>query len=350
MKAFVELTPEYEDAWRTFVERTAGAGPYHHLEWERPAAVLGQIPRHLLALDGDAVSGVLPLYETGPRRARKLVSVPARDRGGPLAADEASARGLVEAAVSLGERAGARHVELRSVGGLPPAVVAGFEERRHYSTSAIDLAGRDAGSLWAGLDSDERASVRKAERYGVETGWETDASAMRAFYGVFLRTRRRLGVPPYPLEFFEAMRSALVPAGLARLVLARVDGQAVGGVIVLVSGGRAVYGYVAADERFSKMHIGDLLVWRCLEAAVEEGLAVFDFGASSPYQTGLRAFKAKWGGQEVDLPSYRRVLAGRPLPERDSNAPGFRFARRAWSCLPLWLTRLAGAPIARRAD
>src|ERR1700732_2243556 len=107
------LTTETID-WDAFVRSTPGGSPFHLLAWKRAVEkTFGHRSHYLMAVRGDGVEGVLPLFEVrGLLGGRGLVSVPYGVYGGVCATSPAARTALVEAASQLAGRIGAGHGEL----------------------------------------------------------------------------------------------------------------------------------------------------------------------------------------------------------------------------------------------
>ena len=101
--------------WDTFVRDTAGSTFFHLIGWKEVLERTFSLRSHyLVARRGDAIVGVLPLFELrSPFMERCLLSLPFAVEGG-VACDAPPARQALDAAaVDLGFRLGAASLELR---------------------------------------------------------------------------------------------------------------------------------------------------------------------------------------------------------------------------------------------
>jgi hypothetical protein len=81
------LEPRYRPQWERFATEHPAATVAHDLRWATVVeSSYGHQPRHLMAFDGDAVAGILPLFlvDGGPL-GRSLVSSPFLTYGGVAA-------------------------------------------------------------------------------------------------------------------------------------------------------------------------------------------------------------------------------------------------------------------------
>jgi hypothetical protein len=88
-----------------------------------------------------------------------------------------------------------------------------------------------------------------------------------------------------------------------------------------------------------------LLYWACMERAIAEGVATFNFGRCTP-GSGTHRFKAQWGGRDVPLWWYGLSRnAGATTPSPDDGA--YSWGPRVWSKLPVAVTTMLGPRIVR---
>jgi CelD/BcsL family acetyltransferase involved in cellulose biosynthesis len=284
--------------WAAFVAARPEALPYHHPSWIATLAGCYGFRAFVLAVadpSGRIVAG-LPVMEVARRpggRAR-WVALPFTDRCPPLAVDDRAERGLAEALRAAADAAGVARVEVRApLARLAPETVA--------VEHVLDLA-PGAEALARGFSSAARRGVRKARREGVEIRTATtEAELTEVYYGLHLRTRRRLGVPVQPRRFFRLLWRQVLEPGHGRLLLACADGVPIAGAVFLEAGRTVVYKYGASDAAAWSRRPNNLLFAEAIAAAAERGFAAFDFGRSDLADEGLRAFKAGWGAPERPL-------------------------------------------------
>ena len=360
------LTAEAEEGWERFVASRPDAGFYHALAWrDVTREALGHEPRYLVAREGGAdgtVCGVLPLFFVRGLFGKRLVSMPMRDRGGLVAADEASGIALLERAAALRDELGCRYLELRGLAPLAPpleqAVPAGEAWQRHegWVTHRLDLSpGVDA--LWGRLNRKAlRWSINRARRNGVVVEEDASEEGMRTFHRLFVRTRCSMGIPPFPVELFMAIHRHLVCAGRAQLLIARIDGEPVHGLISFLhrqeagadGGAQYIPAYAAPQNEHRKLFGNELIFWHSIEWAAQQGFGTYDFGADSVLQEGLHAFKRKWGAEPHPMAYQFLVAGGGAPPDFDSSGPAFRLARAAWQRLPVGIAGPMGAWVTRQ--
>ncbi|HEX6136208.1 MAG TPA: hypothetical protein VF059_00990, partial [Casimicrobiaceae bacterium] len=165
-----------EAIWDRFVDAMPDATFFHRAAWrDLLETVFHHRAHYLIAERSGAVCGVLPLAEIRSRLfGHSLVSLPFCVYGGPVAADAAAERALVDAGAALGESLGVAHLELRN------------RSRRRADWPCQDLYVTFRKALAADVDANmkaiprkQRAMVRKGIGHGLRS--EVDGSTERFF-------------------------------------------------------------------------------------------------------------------------------------------------------------------------
>jgi serine/alanine adding enzyme len=201
----------------------------------------------------------------------------------------------------------------------------GFQFRDHLNF-LIDLT-RPLDDVWADIRPNARRNIRKAMRSGVAVRQAEGLADIRAAYNTLREAYRRIRVPLPPSSLFHAAFEVLRPAGMMKVLLAEVDGVMIGALLLLLHKDVVVYWYTGTSRDHSEYRPADLLVWRSLELAHQSGARTFDFGGGgSPNERyGVRDFKAKFGGEQVNFGRHLHIHA----PARFKLAQtGYRVRRR----------------------
>ncbi len=268
-----------------------------------------------------------------------LVSVPYAVYGGALADDVEAAEALLQAARDWMEHLKADWLDLRSV----LAVHADLPVDRRYVTFRRELP-PTPGEVLGWLPRKARAAARNArDKYRLRVSF--DDSHLRAVWGLYCRSMRRLASLNYPYSFFEELIARTPGRHLVSLVFH--EDVPVGGLVTFLHRGVALPYFVGADDRRSVPGLYNFIYLTAMERAVELGCRVFDFGRSRHDNTGCVDFK-RFQGFEPTMMEYQRLAApGRCAPDLSPTNPRFRLARRIWRRMPLALTRPLGAWVSR---
>jgi CelD/BcsL family acetyltransferase involved in cellulose biosynthesis len=341
------LAPSDEQSladWDAYVDAHPDATPYHRSDWCRIFEEgLGYRGFLLLARDeAGSVSGVLPLYRVRGLCRPRLVAVPFRDRGGPLWSNEPAFTALLDAATQLAARHGAGTLVLKTLRPFPdgPAAAARLVRRDHWVHSILSIDDVDEAQLWKQVGAKTRNMIRQGREQGLAcrlAGHGADAG--RRWHALHLATQRRLGVPPFPRRFFEAMFAAPgARDGIALLEVHR-NGHPLAATILLLHGDTCIYGYSASSEEGQRARANDLMLFEAILHAVSRRKRVFDLGSDSPRQESLLFFKRKWGATQTRIPTYSHGPSAAPA---DSSDARYALARAVFRRLPLPLLEAAG--------
>jgi hypothetical protein len=141
----------------------------------------------------------------------------------------------------------------------------------------LDLT-RGVEPLWAGLESDCRRNVRKAERLGIGTSEMNDP---HVFYTMLDRTMRRHGtVSWHPEPFFRQLVDGLTPRDLLWSWSADYDGKIVAAGLFLHDTDEMHFLSGASDPEYGSLPTSYLLHWHAITTAACAGLGSFHSEAS----------------------------------------------------------------------
>jgi FemAB-related protein (PEP-CTERM system-associated) len=334
----------FRHAWAAYVEKTRRGSLFHHPDWcECVESAFNHRALHRIALRGEHVAGVLPLFEVRSVLAGKLlVSVPYATCGGILGDDEAVRTALASDALRLVRERGARLLELRSVPDTRLACQGWIDDER-YAAFVRPLPLRVA-ELATYLPRKARAAVRHArQREGLSV--QHDTALLRTVWWLYARSMRRLGSLNYPYRFFQALVRRLGVRAWVTVVQKR--NRPVAGLLSFVFRDTVYPYFVGVDERIRSPGATNLLYFSVMERAVRSGLHWFDFGRSRTDNRGSFDFKRNQGFEPQALRYRRYVPAGRTPPDLTPSNPRFSLARRVWPRLPLAVTVPLGSWLAR---
>lgn len=173
-----------------------------------------------------------------------------------------------------------------------------FEEHLNY---LIDL-NRPTEGIWQGISKSGRKAIRRSKSRGVIPEQVQDRSLIPVYYDLLRQTYARARVPLTDISLFEAVFDILVPKGMAKMLLARVDDRYAAASLEVPYKDVIYSWYSGYDQAFRTVYPNDSLVWHILEWGAKNGYRCFDFGGAGrpdePY--GARDFKAKFGGTLVN--------------------------------------------------
>jgi lipid II:glycine glycyltransferase (peptidoglycan interpeptide bridge formation enzyme) len=164
----------------------------------------------------------------------------------------------------------------------------------------IDLT-KGEPELWSSFKSRVRTPVRRAQEAGVTIQFETHAAAIRTYYKLHSRTRKKHGLPPQPLSFFLNIQQYLVDKGCGFIAVASWQGQPIAAGVFLHLGKRVVHKFGASDPRFQKLGGNHMLMWETIRKCRNDGFMRLHLGRTSVSNDGLRQFKLGFSATEHEI-------------------------------------------------
>ena len=329
-----EVSAHRVAGWDAYVADATSATFFHRAGWSRTVAeIYGHRPRHLVARDPKSgrIVGLLPLFEaSGPMTGRALISIPYAVSGGAVAEDPAIESGLIARAKALAHRLDVGYLEIRG-----PAAGDGLVIRDHY-VGFRDTMPNDPAQVLGRFPRKARAEIRKArDQHGLKARFGHEL--LETFYGLYVRSLRRLGSPGHSRRFFRRLIEQFGDDCLVEVV--DHQGAPAAGVLSFRFRDQILPYYAGIDVRYNHLNVSNYLYYALMERAVAMGLGVFDFGRTRRDNLGGCQFKINQGFEPEAMPYHFYSTGGIEPPDlRPSNA-SFSRPRDLWRRLPL---RVAG--------
>jgi hypothetical protein len=297
------LDPLKDARWQKLVRENDRASVFHTRQWlhalrltygYEPLAVCTLSPE--LALANAVLFCRVESWLTG----RRWVSLPYSDHCEPLAQDQVTASEIPLFLREVVSREKLKYMEVRL--GSPDHFGLGFHESAQYCLHKIDLTQNEV-TLFANMHhSSIRRKIQRAERQKLvsRVGF---SELLPEFYRLFVMTRRRHGLPPSPMQWFENLLRCFGDG--ARITMAFKDERPVAGILTLTYNQSIVYKYGASDMRFSASGGMPFLFWRTMLDAKKQRLHSFDLGRTDLDNEGLLLFKDRLGGVRSRLRYWR---------------------------------------------
>jgi peptidoglycan pentaglycine glycine transferase (the first glycine) len=186
------------------------------------------------------------------------------------------------------------------------------EQVQFRNTVLIDLR-PDPESLLAQMKQKTRYNLRLAQRKGV-TVRAGALDDLPLFYQMYAETAARDDFVIRDEAYYQSLWTTMMAAGLAKPLLAEVQGEPVAGVVIFHFAGRAWYMQGMSRLAHREKMPNYLLQWEAMLRAKASGCAVYDlWGAPDEFTEddplwGVYRFKEGLGGQ------VRRYLGAWDLP------------------------------------
>jgi FemAB-related protein (PEP-CTERM system-associated) len=336
----VEYSDKHERAWDDYVEKSPCATIAHRIGFRKVIAKsLGHRPRYLLAMRGDIVAGILPLFIVKTWwNKRYAVSIPWLDYGGICADNDETAQSLLDTAIAITEEERAEFLELRSVN----SDNLGLDLRLDKVSFILDLPD-DPDVLWKSFDAKLRNQIRKSIKSELRT-YIGGVEFLDSFYRVFARNMRDLGTPVWGKDLFRNVLEAF--PGEAEIILVEKGDEIIAGGLILSGKGTQYVPSASSLRSYIKLCPNHALYWNILKRACETGYKYFDFGRSSR-DSGTFRFKKQWGAPPEQLEWQYMLNRISEVPRISPNNPKYRTLIRLWKKLPLGLANRLGPRLIR---
>lgn len=316
------IDPVKDPRWDRFVESHPFGLICHLSGWKQ---VLEESFPHMkgycLALlddDNDSIRAALPIFEVKSiLTGKRLVSIPFATNCDPLISSNEDMRKLLDAAINLSTTLGCSKMEIRTLASWPLikdsrlcSVVHNKSHQLLFETAPEELIEKFSGKA--------RWTIKKSMKSGLDLQIGSSESDLLEFYNLYVRTRKRLGLPPQPYLFFKLLWRKFSPSKFITLLLVRHEGQLVAGLIMFKFKERCSWDYLATDTSFNHLNTNYFGVWEAIKLAHAEGYKIFDLGRTGINNEGLMSFKGRWGTKVIDLPQFyypKKICSSLNYPE-----------------------------------
>ncbi len=155
------------------------------------------------------------------------------------------------------------------------------------------------------LNSSRRRQVRISLKSGAEIINPSSIEEVQEFYKILVQSyKQRIKKPLPPWSLFKKF---FLQQNIGKYFLIRFEGQIIGGIMCPIYRNTVFEWFIAGiDGVYKNIYPSVLATWAPMEYAAKNKLKYFDFmGAGNPNKNyGVREFKSKFGGREVEYGRY----------------------------------------------
>lgn len=335
-----EFTADDKERWDVFVESHADATFFHRAGWRDVVQdSFGHDCPFLLAEDGGAVVGVLPLVEIKSFLfGHAIISNGYSVCGGPIANTEDIRSALTAEAVKRFEQSGADYLEYR----CPPQNEEGWATKSDLYAGFSWSIEADEDANLKQIPRKQRAVLRKALKNNLTVSFD---ESIETLYPLYALSVRNLGTPVFSKKYFQNLHRVFGED--CRVVSVHsADGKALSSVMNFYFKDQVLPFYTGADPLARRLGASDVQYWYTMRQAVENGYKVFDFGRSK-VGTGPYRFKKNWGFEPQPLTHQFYLKDGGEMPNVNPTNPKYRLFIEVWKRLPLPIANLVGPWVVR---
>jgi len=199
---------------------------------------------------------------------------------------------------------------------------------------------KDEKTLWKKLSSSKQRNIKKAQREEVTVNFHNDSESIREYYRLHCITRKRHGLPPQPVSFFDAILNNIVGKGSGEVALARSGNDITAGALFLFCKSEVLYKFGASDKSLQNMRSNDLLMWEAIRRYAQKGYSMLSFGKTEMFHEGLCRFKEGFGALRVTLFDHIYDVSTGKKRIESPDVQGFH--NRMFRIMPIVLLRFSG--------
>ena len=305
----LQVNPLTHKGWDDFVLAHPSGNVFHSSGWLKSLqATYGYTPVAMTTspctdrLDSAVVLCDIRGWLTG----RRLVSLPFSDHCDVLAGSPEHTEHLLrELEHHVADEHRWRYVEVR-----PQAVTPGndlsssaWQPSETFCFHVLSLE-NSAEEIFRKLHKTSmQQTILRAQREDLQYEEGRSEALLQKFYSLLVRTRRRQGLPPQPLNWFRNLASCLGECFTIRI--ASKDLRPMAGIVTLQFKDTMTYKYGCSDERFNRLGGTPFLLWKAIEQAKALDMKSFDLGRTAMDNQGLITFKDRMGAVRTTMTYLR---------------------------------------------
>jgi len=168
-------------------------------------------------------------------------------------------------------------------------------------TYIIDLRmGKE--NVWKTFEKRARNAIRKAENMKINIRRANSTTDLQTYYNLHQTNYQRTGVRPHPITYFEGIWQDFYAKGLALILFAELNGEAVAAESFGTYKNGAIYWTGAASQTGLSVNANSLLQWSAINQFIDSGIEFYEVGEAFPEEQegkkrGLDRFKRSFGGK-----------------------------------------------------
>jgi len=330
----IQINPLISPQWDETVLNSSNPQFFHQSCWIRTLAETYNFKPLCFMLPEEHGCTVPMLIVKTLSGRKKAVALPFSD-GCDIVCNEISPDELVDKLLSISREEKIDRLEFLGVSRFIPS----GEPSHSYYGHRLQLT-KDEKELWKKLSSSKQRNIKKAQREGVTVAFYNDSESIREYYRLHCITRKRHGLPPQPVSFFDAIVNNVVGKGSGEVALARSGKEIIAGALFLFCKSEVLYKFGASDKSLQNMRSNDLLMWEGIKRYAQKGYSILSFGKTEMFHDGLCRFKEGFGALRVTLFDHIYDVSTGKKRIESPDVQGFH--NRIFRIMPIALLRLSG--------
>lgn len=296
--------------WSEFLNKNKHSSPFQSPEYYKLFSEAEGFDANVFAVESERKLRALVLVSLQKEPGLKAAfSKRGIIYGGPILTDQESA-GILFEAITQFYRKKLIYLETRNFSNyLDYKEVFTSNNWEYQPWLNYQLICDDAAAVKKRMSSSRFRQVKKAIKNGAQWRESNSLSELTSFYSILEKLyREKIRKPLLPFSFFEE----LMRRDLAKFLFVYAENKVIGGIVCPIQTDFKIFEFYVCglDSEYRDMYPSVLATYAAIEYGLENNLGIFDFmGAGSPDEAyGVREFKARFGGQEVEDGRFIKIL------------------------------------------
>lgn len=300
-----QFDPLRDSRWEAFVNNCSQSSVFHSLNWLRALRAVYEYDPIVVTTsppNAPLTNGLVLCRVCSWLTGARFVSLPFSDHCEPLVSSSEELAVLLSYLRRYVDEEAWKYVELRPIS-VEPDSSTHFGKHLTYSFHRLNL-NRSREDIFRSFHKDcVQRKIRRAEKEQLRYEEGTSEALLQTFYRLMTMTRRRLSLPPQPLDWFQGLLAAF--GSNIKIRVASAGHIPVASIITLSHKSTMTYKYGCSDADFNKLGGMALLFWKTIQEAKADGYCELDLGRSDSDNLGLIAFKNHWGATETSITYWK---------------------------------------------
>ena len=299
------------DSWNEFLQKNEFRNPFQSPEGLKFFRSLDSmtVDVHAVAKDAGEISALILVTVQQESGFKRHLSQRGIIYAGPMLTDEESAKVLVEHLQAYYKKK-AIYLETRNFFDYSKyAEVFKGSGWEYIPWLNFHLTTDEEAPMRKRMSSSRLRQVKKGIKNGAEFQEAKSVADVKAFHSILQELYEQKIKKPLPKwDFFERF----FESDMGKYLLVYFEGKVIGGIMCPVQKNGAIYEWYIAgkDTEFKDQYPSILATYAAMDYGVQHGLKYFDFmGAGAVDEDyGVRDFKARFGGEEVEHGRFKIIL------------------------------------------
>jgi hypothetical protein len=302
------IDPVTDSRWDKFVENHPFGWIVHTSGWKRVLERnFPHMKGHYLVLQDSSTNEIqagLPLFEVRSwLTGNRLISIPFATISDPLVSTGEQADSLLKAALNLSHKVGVDNIQIRTLNAHNILKNDEYVCDRHFVHHYLPLNGSIERIKKTFHYKAVQYEINKAIKSNMTFKIAEEESDLVCFYELYMKTRKKLGLPPQPYLLFKSLWDIFSPTKNVMVLLAISNKKVASAHFMFLFNERVSVEAVGWDVE-NKDSPNHFLFWEGIKMSYGMGYRIYDFGRTARDNHNLINFKNRWGTTVVDLPFY----------------------------------------------